>query len=42
MNKMQETLDVAKQLFESIRDSNSIDEFIAEERDAMSDDDDDW
>ena len=39
---MQKLLDKAKQEFERIRDSRNIDEFIAEERDAMSDDDDDW
>ena len=39
---MQKNLDKAKQEFERIRDSRNIDEFIAEERDAMSDDDDDW
>ena len=38
----QKILDRAKHEFQRIRDSRSIDEFIAEERDAMSDDDDDW
>ena len=38
----QRLLDKMKLYFEEIRDSRSIDEFIAEERDAMSDDDDDW